>query len=111
MPGSHPSRGGGPVPQVQILRCEPYRLGPAARYRLSIAIGSFRISNLIVLEQAGESWTQLPTSPKLKDGKSMPRKGGGIITEPTIEIPDEDIKRRFDAAVKASLDLYLSNQE
>ena len=67
---------------------------------------------MVVLQQGDEWWTALPTRPKLDSkGKAMGRKGGGYVSEPVIEIPNDESKRRFDAAVLSALNTYLSTQE
>ena len=112
MSAPRPSEARGHVgPTIKILNCERHQHGPAARYRIDIALGGLRLSGLIVLMQAGEWWTALPTRPKLTNGKAIKRKGGGYVSEPIIEIPNEESKRRFDAAVITALNTYLSTQE
>ena len=97
-------------PKIQILSCEPRYVG-SARYLLTIGFGCFCLSGVVVLRQGDEWWTALPTRHKLSNGKAQPRKGGGYITEPILEIPDERHKRHFDAAVMAALTIHLSTQE
>lgn len=112
MSGSRPTEGGGPVgPRIQIITCEPCYTG-AARYKLSIAIGNLHLSNVVVLRQGNDWWTALPTRPKLDtNGKAMGRNSGGYVSEPIVEIPNPESKRRFDSAVMAALNTYLSAQE
>ena len=112
MPGSRPTEGGGPVgPKVQIHHCIPLHQG-FERYQVTIGLGSLVLSGVKVLRQLDEWWTVFPRVPKLDaNKKAMPRKGGGHITNPVIDIPNPESKRRFDAAVMAALTIHLSNQE
>ena len=110
MPGSRPTTGGGPGPQVRIVDLEQHYQGPV-RYRLTLDIGSLRLHRVLILQQGSEWWTFFPTRPTLDSkGKAMRRNSGGYISHPIVEIPDARSKRRFDAAVMTALREHIERE-
>lgn len=105
MVGPCPTWGGGTLPPTLILSCEIYDRGPI-RYVIDLEYSGIQFYRVALAYQAGQWFTVFPKRPKLTAGKAKPRKGGGYISQPVIEIPDPRLKNVFDRAVLSAFNHY-----